>query len=124
MTLAVIMRRFGCAVAMALALCPAQPVFADGELEKIEIITADGPHAFSIELMSTDAEHKRGLMFRRFLPADRGMLFDFHDAAPVMMWMKIAKRMGLYRDVARLIGATVWEKREVFMQDLSQLTIR
>jgi uncharacterized membrane protein (UPF0127 family) len=27
-------------------------------------------------------------MFRRYLPADRGMLFEFGAEAPVAMWMK------------------------------------
>ena len=27
-------------------------------------------------------------MFRRYLPQDRGMLFDFDVERPVMMWMK------------------------------------
>ena len=27
-------------------------------------------------------------MFRRYLPVDRGMLFDFKETQPVMMWMK------------------------------------
>ena len=27
-------------------------------------------------------------MYRRFMPADRGMLFDFKREAPVMFWMK------------------------------------
>ncbi len=54
----------------------------------LTIATASGPHAFQVEVMRTDAERERGLMFRRDLPADRGMLFDFKTAAPVMMWMK------------------------------------
>jgi uncharacterized membrane protein (UPF0127 family) len=27
-------------------------------------------------------------MFRRFMPQDRGMLFDFKTEQPVMMWMR------------------------------------
>ena len=38
--------------------------------------------------MRTDADRAQGLMFRRFLPPDRGMLFDFEAEQPVMMWMK------------------------------------
>ena len=43
---------------------------------------------FAIEVMRTDEERARGLMFRRFMPADRGMLFDFKTEQPVLMWMK------------------------------------
>jgi uncharacterized membrane protein (UPF0127 family) len=38
--------------------------------------------------MRTLDERARGLMFRRYLPADRGMLFEFGAEAPVAMWMK------------------------------------
>ena len=57
-------------------------------LEPLEIVSSNGRHAFSVEVMRTDAERAKGLMFRRFLPADRGMLFDFKTEQPVMMWMK------------------------------------
>jgi uncharacterized membrane protein (UPF0127 family) len=57
-------------------------------LEKLEIVTASGTHDFSVEVMRTPAELEHGLMFRRFLPEDRGMLFDFKTEKPVMMWMK------------------------------------
>lgn len=56
--------------------------------EKLEIVTSTGVHAFSVELASTDAEREKGLMYRRFMPADRGMLFDFKREEPVMFWMK------------------------------------
>jgi uncharacterized protein len=54
----------------------------------LSIATVSGTHVFSVELMRTDAERERGLMFRRYLPRDRGMLFNFEVAQPVMMWMK------------------------------------
>jgi uncharacterized protein len=57
-------------------------------LDKLEIVTATGVHAFSVELARNDAERERGLMYRRFMPADRGMLFDFKREEPVMFWMK------------------------------------
>ena len=58
------------------------------ELEKLEILTAAGPQTFAVEVMRSDAERAKGLMFRRFLPPDRGMLFDFQADQPVMMWMR------------------------------------
>jgi uncharacterized protein len=57
-------------------------------LEKLSIVTASGTHDFSVEVMRTPPELEHGLMFRRFLPPDRGMLFDFKTERPVMMWMK------------------------------------
>jgi hypothetical protein len=57
-------------------------------LDKLEIVTSTGVHAFSVEMATNDAERERGLMYRRFMPADRGMLFDFKREEPVMFWMK------------------------------------
>jgi len=59
-----------------------------GRLEKLEIVTASGTHEFSVEVMRSGPQRERGLMFRRYLPQDRGMLFDFDVERPVMMWMK------------------------------------
>jgi uncharacterized membrane protein (UPF0127 family) len=41
-----------------------------------------------VEVARDDASRQRGLMHRRFMPADRGMLFDFKVEAPVAMWMQ------------------------------------
>lgn len=59
-----------------------------GHLEKLEIVTSSGTHEFSVEVMHSGPQRERGLMFRRFLPQDRGMLFDFERERPLMMWMK------------------------------------
>ena len=58
------------------------------EPEPLQIVTSAGPQDFQVEVMRTDADRQRGLMFRRFLPKDRGMLFDFEAEQPVMMWMR------------------------------------
>ncbi len=76
--------RFG----FAAALLAAGGAQAETGLEKLEIDTASGPHVFQVEVMRSEAEREKGLMFRRFLPKDRGMLFDFKVEQPVMMWMK------------------------------------
>lgn len=57
-------------------------------LEPLRMVTASGAHRFQVEVMRTDAERSRGLMFRQSMPQDRGMLFDFKVDAPVTMWMK------------------------------------
>ena len=61
---------------------------AQGKLESLTIETAKGPHQFSVEVMRTDEERARGLMNRPYLPADRGMLFDFKQPQIASMWMK------------------------------------
>ena len=58
------------------------------ELEKLEFVTRSGVHAFSVEVMRTPDQQARGLMFRRYMPDDRGMLFAFGRNEPVFMWMK------------------------------------
>ena len=78
-----------CALALPLvySLLAAAPAQA-AEPERLEIVTASGPQLFQVEVMRNDADRIRGLMFRRFMPPDRGMLFDFQEEQPVMMWMR------------------------------------
>ena len=61
---------------------------AQSSLETLRVVTRSGPHDFSVEVMRTEPERERGLMGRRYLPEDRGMLFDFKAEQPVSMWMK------------------------------------
>jgi uncharacterized membrane protein (UPF0127 family) len=57
-------------------------------LDRLEIATGSGAHVFNVEVVNDDAGRERGLMYRRFMPQDRGMLFDFKKEAPVAFWMK------------------------------------
>lgn len=53
-----------------------------------EVVTSAGKHhTFSVELATTHEQLTQGLMFRRTLAADAGMLFDFGEDRPVTMWM-------------------------------------
>lgn len=74
-------------VAAPPALAQSQPQ-PPGGLQPLDFTTASGTHHFTVEVMETDAQRERGLMFRRYLPPDRGMLFDFKTEQPIMMWMK------------------------------------
>jgi uncharacterized membrane protein (UPF0127 family) len=56
--------------------------------ETLQIVTSSGTHEFHVEIAKDDATRARGLMNRPFLPADRGMLFEFDREAPVSFWMK------------------------------------
>ena len=69
-------------------LAAVQPLRAEEALEKLEVVTSDGPHAFSVEVMRTPEQLAQGLMFRRYMPDDRGMMFDFKTEQPVQFWMK------------------------------------
>lgn len=50
--------------------------------------TETGDHNFNIELATTDQERALGLMFRRSLPDNGGMLFLYDRPQPATMWMK------------------------------------
>ena len=75
----------------------AAPVAAEGrgaggverlEPATLEILTRTGRHRFTVEVARTARQHARGLMFRRRLAPDRGMLFLYRTSQPVTMWMK------------------------------------
>ena len=63
------------------------PSFAAGS-GTLVLKTATGDHSFNIEVMVTDEERALGLMFRRALPENNGMLFLYDPPQPAMMWMK------------------------------------
>ncbi|MBF0169274.1 MAG: DUF192 domain-containing protein [Alphaproteobacteria bacterium] len=64
-------------------------VLAGQELSEIGIHSADGQvHVFKVEIAATPEKQAKGLMFRRDLALDGGMLFDFLRTEPVAMWMK------------------------------------
>lgn len=65
------------------------PVEAGGpDLARLAITTDTGVHVFHVELALTEQERETGLMNRKAMPADRGMLFRFPRTMPVAMWMK------------------------------------
>lgn len=71
--------------ALALSI---QPVRAQPALEPLVIVSGETRHEFQVEIADTPESRARGLMFRRFMPADQGMLFDFERVQPVSMWMR------------------------------------
>ncbi len=50
--------------------------------------TSKGEFTYNIELAVSGEQRTRGLMFRKQMPQDYGMLFDFDRTQKVMMWMK------------------------------------
>ncbi len=56
--------------------------------EPLAIVTRGGRHAFTVEVARNDADRAQGLMYRRSLAPDRGMLFDFGRVQPISMWMQ------------------------------------
>ena len=58
---------------------------ASADLPEIPLTIAG--HKATAEVASTDAQRSTGLMHRRMLPENRGMLFVFPDVAMHGMWM-------------------------------------
>jgi len=76
-------------IALALLAAPANPIWARPlRVEPLDITTSQGVHHFKVEVADTPATQERGLMYRRSLAPDRGMLFDFKTVQPVTFWMK------------------------------------
>jgi uncharacterized membrane protein (UPF0127 family) len=47
-----------------------------------------GDHVLTVEVAATESEREHGLMFRRDLGADDGMIFVFETAHQASFWMK------------------------------------
>ena len=58
------------------------------EKESLSIRTRTGTHRFTVEIARRPPQHAQGLMFRRHLAADAGMLFLYGGARRASMWMK------------------------------------
>ncbi|HWV80181.1 MAG TPA: DUF192 domain-containing protein [Hyphomicrobiaceae bacterium] len=50
--------------------------------------TASGAHRINIEIAESEREKSYGLMFRRSLGDDEGMLFPYPTAHEITMWMR------------------------------------
>lgn len=61
---------------------------APAGFEVLEAVTPSGRTRFFVEIADNDAEREKGLMFRKEVPPDRGMLFDFQTPRDVAFWMK------------------------------------
>jgi uncharacterized membrane protein (UPF0127 family) len=77
-----------------LAALLAAPLFAQAQplqtfpKSELELVTSTGRHKLRVELAMTPEQMAQGLMFRRSLDADAGMLFDYRSTQPVSFWMR------------------------------------
>jgi uncharacterized protein len=79
-------RLFMAAAFVVLSVVGGSALAADKQT--LEIVTSNGVHSFSVEVMTNDADRAKGLMFRRELPDGQGMLFDFERDQEIAMWME------------------------------------
>ena len=56
--------------------------------EPLDIVTSGGVWHFTVEIADTDETREIGLMFRKTMAPDHGMLFDFGAPQAVTFWMK------------------------------------
>jgi uncharacterized protein len=54
----------------------------------LTILTDGGPRKFTVEMAESPDQMEQGLMFRRSMPLDAGMIFDFKEPTIAQMWMK------------------------------------
>jgi uncharacterized membrane protein (UPF0127 family) len=72
-------------LAAALAIA-ASLAWADAPLRTAQIRV--GPHPMKVEIVETDSQRIKGLMYREKLGRDEGMLFIYDEPAYQAMWMK------------------------------------
>jgi uncharacterized membrane protein (UPF0127 family) len=72
----------------ARAEAPAGPTSVAGPVEPLQIQTTTGTHKLMVEVARTTEQRITGLMYRRAMPRNQGMLFTFDTDQVVMMWMK------------------------------------
>jgi len=89
-------RAAGIAVLLMMGACaqPNAPANQDAAghlgplpMEDLSIETSSGVQRFHVEIADNDAEREQGLMYRRSMAADHGMLFDFNPPQQVSFWM-------------------------------------
>lgn len=55
---------------------------------EITVISASGEHSFHVDIADDAAEQRRGLMYRREMAEEAGMLFLYDEEAPLSYWMR------------------------------------
>jgi len=68
------------------AHCRGQPVIQP--LQPLEVVTPKGRTRLLVEFADSDRERAYGLMCRKSVAPDRGMLFDFGTSQPLAFWMR------------------------------------
>lgn len=74
----------------AAALWVASAFAQTGEPPRHELVVAtdSGDRVFQVEIADEPQERSRGLMFRRDMAKEHGMLFDYGEEQPASFWMQ------------------------------------
>lgn len=82
--LKLLFRPIAVVLTLLVTLLPLAACSADNSLT---VVSANGEHTFTVEVVDTNATRQKGLMFRQSLAPDAGMLFDFKENHGVSFWM-------------------------------------
>lgn len=88
-----LLRLFAALLALLmLSAAPAMAVSSDGQPAlptiPLTLVTASGKHKYTVELARTAEQQSAGMMFRKAMARNRGMLFPFEPPRPVAFWME------------------------------------
>ena len=75
-------------IAASLPAFPAAAQLQRFSTSELTIVTATGLHRFTVEVAETPAQMEQGLMFRRTMAPDAGMLFEYQEPTVATMWMR------------------------------------
>lgn len=79
------------ATLLLLVACHGAPATAHGEngqRAQATFTTPQGPVAVDVEVAATERAREQGLMYRKSMPANAGMVFVFPSASPHTFWMR------------------------------------
>jgi hypothetical protein len=78
------------ALAFLIVLAVAAPAAAQERFEQstLSIVTDKGTLSFTVELAISPTQQSQGLMYRRSMAPDAGMLFVYSRPQPTSFWMK------------------------------------
>jgi uncharacterized membrane protein (UPF0127 family) len=76
------------AMLMVLMLCGPIGCARSAAMTPLTIHTQQGPRTFQVEIAATPQAQERGLMFRREMADDAGMLFVYGMPQQLTFWMK------------------------------------
>ena len=73
----------------SLSIAQPVPIFGLTAEQSLSIIELSaGPHRIEAEVADSEQKRRFGLMYRRSLPSNRGMLFVFSNTESFCMWME------------------------------------
>lgn len=56
--------------------------------DEITVQTKSSKYNYEVEIAKTEQQQEQGLMYRKSMPKNNGMLFLFNPAKKIAMWMK------------------------------------